>query len=396
MTWSIANYSLSPSSNTLVNGISVAEGCAPSGINDAIRQIMADIATMVTTSSILIVAAAGTADAITATFAPAMGALTDQTVCAFIATAANATATPTFAPNGLAAHTITKKGGVPLVPGDIPGALAVCFAEYNTANTRWELINPASTTDPWVGVSGTADALTATYAPAFTALFDGMMLSFRAASANATTTPTFAPNGLTARTITKLGGTALAAGDIAGSGHECMVVYNLANTRWELLNPALHLKSVTQTAGDSSTNIATTAFVNGTALTLANNTTAVTQAAWNASTKVATTAYADTQDSYVSAQSIGGGNQTVQDVTASRALNTTYTNSTGRAIVVYCSVSATTNPDFSCIIGGTTVLDGAETSLGRTGFTFIVPLGATYQFFRNAGSSTLTRWVEIR
>lgn len=91
----------------------------------------------------------------------------------------------------------------------------------------------------WVAAGGTADALTATYAPAITALVDGMRLGVRAASANATTTPTFSPNGIAAHTITKIGGTALAAGDIVGAGHELILSYNLANTRWELLNPAI-------------------------------------------------------------------------------------------------------------------------------------------------------------
>lgn len=91
----------------------------------------------------------------------------------------------------------------------------------------------------WLVAGGTVDAITATYAPAVTALVDGQVLNFRASGANATTTPTFSPNGLTARTITKLGGTALVAGDISGNLVEVIVRYNLANTRWELLNPAI-------------------------------------------------------------------------------------------------------------------------------------------------------------
>lgn len=49
--------------------------------------------------------------------------------------------------------------------------------------------------------------------------------------------------------------------------------------------------AVTQTAGDATTKVATDAFVNGTALTLANGTTAVTQSTSDNSTKVATTAF---------------------------------------------------------------------------------------------------------
>src|SRR5258708_9409128 len=93
-------------------------------------------------------------------------------------------------------------------------------------------------TPGWIAGGGTADAITAAYAPAVTALVDGTMLAFRATAANATTTPTFAPNGLTARTIVKRGGAALVPGDISGNLAESILRYNLANTRWELLNPA--------------------------------------------------------------------------------------------------------------------------------------------------------------
>lgn len=90
----------------------------------------------------------------------------------------------------------------------------------------------------WTIGAGTGDAITATFTPAITALIDGQMCFVRTPGANATTTPTFAPNGLTARTITKVGGSALLIGEIAGNLAELILRYNLANTRWELLNPA--------------------------------------------------------------------------------------------------------------------------------------------------------------
>ena len=188
-------------------------------------------------STFPIAAAGGTADAITATYSPAL-TLADQTLCALMASAANATTTPTFSPNSLSAKTITKRGGVALLPGDIPNALAVIFLEYNIAHTRWELLNPATTQDPWVAAGGTSDAITATYSPSIVALTDGLTLQFRASASNVTTTPTFSPNALTAYTITKKGGNPLASGDIPGQYAECIVAYNAANTRWELLNPA--------------------------------------------------------------------------------------------------------------------------------------------------------------
>lgn len=90
-----------------------------------------------------IATAAGTVDAITADYTPDL-TLTNLVMCAFVASGANTSTTPTFAPDGLTARTIVKRGGQALSPGDIPGANAVCLLEYNSANTRWELLNPAS------------------------------------------------------------------------------------------------------------------------------------------------------------------------------------------------------------------------------------------------------------
>lgn len=83
---------------------------------------------------------------------------------------------------------------------------------------------------------GTGNALTATFDPV-PVLYDGLMIGVRAASAN-TTVATLAVNGGTARAITKLGGTALVAGDIAAAGHELLLRYRASVPRWELLNPA--------------------------------------------------------------------------------------------------------------------------------------------------------------
>lgn len=90
----------------------------------------------------------------------------------------------------------------------------------------------------WVIAGGTADAITALYAPPITALVDGQLCSVRAIAANLTATPTFSPNGLPAQVITRSGGAALSPNDITGGFAEIILRYNLANTRWEFLNPA--------------------------------------------------------------------------------------------------------------------------------------------------------------
>lgn len=93
---------------------------------------------------------------------------------------------------------------------------------------------------------------------------------------------------------------------------------------------------------------------------------------------------------------IFGVGQTLQDVTASRAINTTYTNSTSKPITVYFRSTASSNPDFTVYIGGVAAVDWAVGAAGRAGFCFIVPAGATYQIFRNAGTSGVTSWLELR
>lgn len=87
----------------------------------------------------------------------------------------------------------------------------------------------------WTIAGGTADVITATYTPAVTALVDGMVLHFRATAANLTTTPTFSPNGLTAKTITR-NGIALVPGDIRGPQFDATVRYNSAGGNWSLIN----------------------------------------------------------------------------------------------------------------------------------------------------------------
>lgn len=87
----------------------------------------------------------------------------------------------------------------------------------------------------FAAASGT-NTITATFAPK-PFLYDGMHLFVRAAGAN-TGAVTFNPNSLGALAVTRSGGTALVAGDIAAAGHELILVYRSSVPRWELVNPA--------------------------------------------------------------------------------------------------------------------------------------------------------------
>jgi hypothetical protein len=99
--------------------------------------------------------------------------------------------------------------------------------------------------------AGTADALTAAFTPAPHSWPDGVPFFVRAASANATTTPTFTPNSgtLAAKTIVKGANGALVAGDIAGAGHWLLMQYDATLDKVVLLNPALGI--TTSNAGNA-------------------------------------------------------------------------------------------------------------------------------------------------
>jgi phage-related tail fiber protein len=94
--------------------------------------------------------------------------------------------------------------------------------------------------------AGTADAISAAYAPAITALSHGMTLYVRAAAANTSTAPTFTPNNgtLAAKQIVKGSGVSLVPGDISGGGHWMELQFDQTLDRWVLLNPATGIASL--------------------------------------------------------------------------------------------------------------------------------------------------------
>jgi hypothetical protein len=110
-----------------------------------------------------------------------------------------------------------------------PLALSTLDANFNFAT---DIQSQAIT----AAAGGTADSITATYTPAVTSLVNGLTLYVRASAANATTTPQFSPNGLTARTIVKAAG-ALAPGEIYGAGHWLQLQYDSTLVAWVLANP---------------------------------------------------------------------------------------------------------------------------------------------------------------
>ena len=95
-----------------------------------------------------------------------------------------------------------------------------------------------------------------------------------------------------------------------------------------------------------------------------------------------------------------GYNQTWQDVTASRALGTTYTNSTSKPIMLVVNASRGANSTsmlFISINGGTAFRFAANSNSGGGNYcsgSVIIPVGQTYAV--TSSDSALTSWLELR
>lgn len=133
-------------------------------------------------------------------------------------------------------HSIVKKAGTYQLYG------SKIDDNLNNALTdaaSWQLLIDLSVGVglPIANAAGTVNAITANYTPDIT-LTDGVIVAFRASGANTSGTVTFVPDGLTSHNITARGGQPLNLGDIPAALAVMLVCYDLANTRWELLNPA--------------------------------------------------------------------------------------------------------------------------------------------------------------
>lgn len=158
-----------------------------------------------------------------------------QGVPDFITTALNGGTPYSYAVNALVRWT----------DGNVYISLVAANTSDPTDATKWALaptparIQSAANTSAVAG--GTADALTATFSPAITSLPVApgtLSVLVRAASANTTTTPTFATSGTAAKTIVKGNNQPLVVGDIAGAGHWLDLQYDATLDKWILQNPA--------------------------------------------------------------------------------------------------------------------------------------------------------------
>lgn len=143
------------------------------------------------------------------------------------------------------------------------------------------------------------------------------------------------------------------------------------------------------TVADGGTGVST---IPANAVVVGNGTSAIQTIAPGTSGNVLTsngTAWTSTAP----AGSLGIG-QSYSDVTSSRALGTTYTNSTGKPISVMVFVGISNGSAIYGYCNGLNVVTSSQFAGGGTFITWIVPAGSTYS--ASGPYSSLSQWVELR
>ena len=92
---------------------------------------------------------------------------------------------------------------------------------------------------------------------------------------------------------------------------------------------------------------------------------------------------------------LGNASQAYGDYIGSRAINTTYTNSTGKPIWVAVAWTATGNGDYSATVNGNLAYFTRQDLYPRANVDFVVPIGATYSVSSTAGQAP-AYWYELR
>ncbi len=96
------------------------------------------------------------------------------------------------------------------------------------------------------------------------------------------------------------------------------------------------------------------------------------------------------------ASGVLGAGQPWQDVTGSRAIGVTYTNTTGKPLVVDVYAVCSTAAYLIATVGGVPVR-GPMAATGQGMFlSVIIPTGATYMLTASAGTTSGLDWKEMR
>jgi microcystin-dependent protein len=163
----ISEFDVDPSNNTDINSINIAEGCAPSGINNAIRQLMSDLKEFQT----------GAAD-------------DDFTVGGDLVVDGTSTFT-----GGIVGGGFVPTGGIIIWSGAadaIPSGWLLCNGSSGTPDLRNRFVVGAGSTYSVGGTGGSADAIVVSHTHSITDA--GHAHSYTQTSAIATNVPIGSPN----------------------------------------------------------------------------------------------------------------------------------------------------------------------------------------------------------
>jgi len=267
--------------------------------------------------------------------------------------------------------------------------------------------------------TGSANAITSTIPSNLTAVTDGMSIIIKSAYANTGATTLNLTLGSTSTgviPIVKGNNTSLIAGDIPAAGYPLSLTYSSTFSAWVLtdasvvLTPYALINSQAFTGtptvptapyNDDSYIIANTQWVQNQLANYApiySPTFTGTPFAPTASTGTNTNQIATT--AFVQANLGLGYNQTWQNVTSSRVAGTTYTNSTGKPIMVSAYINGFNSdlPNIAIVVNGLTINDvDSGTGVGSIGVYGIVPNGSTYSVVVSTGGVSVTlNWYELR
>jgi hypothetical protein len=398
----ISEYDATAGNNTDINSINIDEGCSPSGINNAIRALMSHLKNWQggTSGDSLPVASGGTGSttagaARTALSAAASGTNSDITSLTAVTSITGLTTALSTIQGGTgviqkAISTVARTSNVVTITtstshGFTAGHYVTVAAVTNTSlNGTFLIASVGSTTFTYAqtasdlsSISDTGTATDITYC-------------------NLT-------NNVTGTLTVDKGGTSVVTNTpnaiLTGNGTSAITS----------IKPSTNGNVLTSTAGSTITagsfvvgaeytilTVGTTSF---TSIGASANTVGIVFTATGVGSGTGTA----TTNTWTSSASGGlGVSQTWTDVKSSRALGTTYTNSTGKPIQLGVTIQfpAQSNAVVSISINGTVIGTLGDNSTSQPSLQLpiqiIVPNGATYAVTTTVGSPSILYWAELR